>query len=1313
MHSTALPKNTHNNQYSGYLLAIAGISLLLFALTSGTFAVPFTSSEQISHTSNELSVAGQGGLAAGHGVNVTASRARDAVFDAAEGAKGAGNTDTTQAGFSGIGGAKSRDPEPEPAWQEPDAEDGSDGAGGGGVAPSGIYMVEAEPDTSYIFSARGISSDLNLTYEPIVTAMEVDGNCMKIVEHNLSFGGCYDWVEKEITFTTSPNVSEFYVSMNTWECGGTFQVEDVVLEVYEAPLPGISDLGHTAGRTWINWTWVNPVDVRLAYVTVHLNGAYVGVIPDPFYNATGLDSGGCYEIGVRTVDVGGNVSETEVNQTAETAAGDDDDVVAGKIVHATKEDFDGGVMSGVEVQKYGVIALERKNLLENPSFEVESSRNGLADNWGIYNPSGGDYTTTLDTSVFTSGSKSQKIAFSSSGKAIYLMQHIYYVENNTDYTFSADVKIDDPDNMNARLSVELWGGRCIDSSASAVIESTNFSRLNMTVTTTSDTDEIRVLIAMVPKFSDAAGTMWVDSVQLEMNDNPTPYAPCYTTTSGEYISSPTDMGAATTPYKIEWTSSVAEGDLRFQIRSADSLEELNNSSWYGHTSTRDYYARFEGDNLLLNPSLENDFDGDGVPDYSRQMGWGINDVDFTVVDDAYEGSKAVKVGITNYTSGDRRWELLYDGIIEKDSDYLFNLWHKENGNIDSIHIAVGLEKPDGSVIWAYSCKEVSSSIDWKHDTLFFRTPNYEVEKIWINIFIDKEGWIISDAYSLKKVNCDDEWEINPVHNNSRWIQYRIDFSTTDQTYSPSLHDVVIKYGASVPEIHWANVLADDGRQRYAFKPGETANFKVEVLDFKGIANMKHVNISIFDANNNLVLQDSMTEGTDVSSVMRYYEYSYTFPSDAAMGVWRANITAVNNEGQNYSEDVFLKIREPYMYPPQKMTLGAVAYDYGFTGDVHADIEEYRKYPGLEIWKLGIRWDHLEPDHGSFDEDYVNKILEFMDGAYEHGAKVQIAIAQHGWSAWVNDGEVDSNERYTYKPTTRLADTWMQLADRLKDHPALDSYLIINEENHVYDADIYLRGLNKVASSIRAVDDNPNHRITIRPNTADSYIRTRIGQDGIQDYDYGTGTYPTSWAWWFTNYESPISDTSYLRMSRLRSSPLVYGCAGGVGEIGFAKAPRDTFGDEEKLAGFERAMSMAYDQGMDEFMIWDNSGASFADPETYFPMLKAYRDDLVTQPRSSCFDVRTLIDNDEWFYTGSPSTESALNMSEQPYKHLVERLDGDGYSWFYTHSDAAPLQNACYKATINFSEIKGKSEAEQDMLINERLESITPSGTKYL
>lgn len=1255
------------------IIIISCISLVLFTIAFGTHALATTSSED-----NLVANPGFDNVTDSIPLNWTLiSGAGTVAYDAVEGHD---NPGSIQIDVPGTEDAKSGYPKSD--------------------------LIDAQPDTLYTFSAWGKSIAVDGTNAPAVRVVELNSTGGWITQHNLGFSRDSGWEQKQTTFITNPNASKLYVYANIWNSYGTFFVDDIYLsnESTTNPPVSITNLRNITGHTWINWTWtLNPEDASFNHIMVYLNGMWQENTSDSFYNATALLPDNYYELSTRTAGEFGNVNETWVNQTAKTeaetsasASTSTQVAVPKKILHATKEDFDAGTKKGVEVQKYGVITLVRKNLLDNPSFETESTIKGLADKWWIYNPSGGDYTTTLDANTSTSGSKSQKISFNSNSTApLYLGQTLHGVENNTGYTFSADVKIDNPGNMSAKLSVELWGnGKYITASTSAVTESTSFTRLTMTITTTPDTDEIRAIVLLIPNFSGATGAMWVDSAQLEKSDSPTQYAPCYTTTSGEYVSPPIDMGANTTPYKIECTSSVKpEGDVKFQIRSASTLEELNYSPWYGPASTEDYYGRHscEGTDLLLNPSLESDSNSNGIPDYSRHMGWGTNDANFTVVSDAYEGSKAVKVEITNYTSGDRRWEILYEGIIERNSCYLFEVWHKENGNIGDIRIAVSVEKTDGSTSWGYSGRYISSSIDWKHNKLFFRTPNYEVKKIWLEVILAKEGWIISDAYSLKKVNFDDEWSINPVHIKSRWMQYKVDFSTTDLTYSPSVHDVTIKYGASVPEIHWVNVLADDERQKYAFEPGETANFKVEVLDFKGVANIDHVNISIFDTNENLVLQDKMTERADVSDVKRYYEYQYSFPVSAGLGTWKVNITAMNKEGQNCSENVFLKIKEPYISPPQKMTLGVLEC-YGFRCSSAHAIEKYSKYPGVEIWKLSIGWDLLEPDHGSFDESYINKISEFMDGAHENGAKAQIGIQQQFWPVWVSNGNWDNQKIYEYKATMRLANTWMRLADRIKDHPALDSYLIINEENHVYDADIYLRGLNEIASSIRSVDNNLSHRITIRPNTVNSYIRTRIAQDGIQDYDYGAGVYPTSYAWHLDNYESPVSETSYLRMSKLRSSPVAYGCPGGVGEIGFGNTTTDSFGDDERLAAFERAMSIAYDQGMDEFMIWDN-GFGFADPETYFPMLTAFRDELVTQPRSNHFDVRILIDNGEWFYTGSPSTESALNMSNQPYKHLVEMLDEGGYTWFYTHSDAVSLQNISYNVTINLSEM-------------------TPSGKRY-
>ncbi len=589
--------------------------------------------------------------------------------------------------------------------------------------------------------------------------------------------------------------------------------------------------------------------------------------------------------------------------------------------------------------------------------------------------------------------------------------------------------------------------------------------------------------------------------------------------------------------------------------------------------------------------------------------------------------------------------------------------------------------------------------------------------------VGDEGKIYSDEDNIIVIFRKNNVASNMVfHNGLNYSEQKIEFGEKDINSSTAIEIARIQEEKikkdldlmrSGPTLLWINVLDNEGRQKYAYIPGQTANFKIEALDTEGFENIEQVNISIFDPNGNLVQKDITRPGNITSPVEIYYEYQFTFPMNAILGTWKTKIIVTDKEGQTYSDTAILKMRKNYTSPPQKMTLGALE-DYGFFNfrNYNKTIEDYRKYEGLDIWKFSIAWDMLEPEQGKFNEEYIDAILKFMDAAQSTGAKVQIGIAQTWWPAWANNGKDDNRNRYEYEPTKHLANTWMNLSRRIKDHHALDSYLIINEENYVYDADVYLRGLNKIASSIRSIDSNMDHRITIRPNSNDFYIRSRIAQDGIQDYDYGTGVYPTSWAWFLKSYENPISDTSYLRMSSLRSSPLAYGGPGGVGEIGFFHTQKDTFGDNEKLLAFERAMSIAYDQGMDEFMIW-GTGFSFKNPEIYFPRLKEFRDSLVKQPRPGRFDLMILSDNKDWLYKEGNLPVSKLDMNKQPYYHLVKTLDERGYTWFcIKSSNAESIQSISYNATINLSEINGKSVQEQDRIISETLKNITPSGKQY-
>jgi hypothetical protein len=170
------------------------------------------------------------------------------------------------------------------------------------------------------------------------------------------------------------------------------------------------------------------------------------------------------------------------------------------------------------------------------------------------------------------------------------------------------------------------------------------------------------------------------------------------------------------------------------------------------------------------------------------------------------------------------------------------------------------------------------------------------------------------------------------------------------------------------------------------------------------------------------------------------------------------------------------------------------------------IEEFQKWPGIDIWKLSILWEWLEPQKNTYDETCFTHVQAILDAAYQANVKVQLNIAQYWWPSWVgdwsiDDGYADHGLRYT-DPTVNqyLIDAWKNIASRFKNHPALDSYVIINEENYVnwQNKELYVQSTNPVITAIRGVDNT--HRIGIRPNKGEAE-RLYINTYGIHDIDY--------------------------------------------------------------------------------------------------------------------------------------------------------------------------------------------------------------------
>lgn len=188
--------------------------------------------------------------------------------------------------------------------------------------------------------------------------------------------------------------------------------------------------------------------------------------------------------------------------------------------------------------------------------------------------------------------------------------------------------------------------------------------------------------------------------------------------------------------------------------------------------------------------------------------------------------------------------------------------------------------------------------------------------------------------------------------------------------------------------------------------------------------------------------------------------------------------------------------------------------------------------------------------------------------------------------------------------------------------------------------------------------------------------------------------------------NPISQTSFLRMARLRMSPNVFGWPGGIGEIGFfIRKPGDPFGDEERLRGFERALTIAYELGQTDFCCWSDS-FSFSDPATYYPKLAAFRDELVKQPRPARLDVRMLLD------TGAPlfveSNQSALDLAKQPLLPAIRWLDEHGYVWYCSSPEAVPYEAESAVAEVKSSELVGRDAAQ---VLSQKLADVKPSGTE--
>ena len=289
------------------------------------------------------------------------------------------------------------------------------------------------------------------------------------------------------------------------------------------------------------------------------------------------------------------------------------------IVKHEADEFRRGNLRRLTLSETGALVLIRKNLLTNPSFELDDFgtrgiRDGLAAGWAIWGKGYGTYSDLSVPSLVpdaTHGRRAQRIDIKApEGKPLLFLSAVRgerYVKPEQYYTFSADVKVSDPATAKVRLQIQFFShGKWLDGKFSEETADTEYKRLSVTARAPEKTDLIKPVVFVEPVKAGAECSIVVDSVQLEISEAPSDFCAGYSAETGEFISPPIDLGETTRPYRLDCLMShPSPVDIRLQIRSAPTREGLNRAEWLGLAGSDGFYAYYGEDGPpVLETSVE-------------------------------------------------------------------------------------------------------------------------------------------------------------------------------------------------------------------------------------------------------------------------------------------------------------------------------------------------------------------------------------------------------------------------------------------------------------------------------------------------------------------------------------------------------------------------------------------------------------------------------------------------------------------------------------------------------------------------------------
>jgi hypothetical protein len=155
-------------------------------------------------------------------------------------------------------------------------------------------------------------------------------------------------------------------------------------------------------------------------------------------------------------------------------------------------------------------------------------------------------------------------------------------------------------------------------------------------------------------------------------------------------------------------------------------------------------------NLLKNPSLETDADGNQVPDCWQRGGFGTNTATFTLVSDAFDGTRAQNINITSFSSGARRLVSAQDSgacapAVTPGRSYTMTAHYKANVQP---RFSVYYRNTSGTWVWFAESPALPAASTYTQATYTTPAMPSDATAISIGLSLFSVGSLTTDAYTL-------------------------------------------------------------------------------------------------------------------------------------------------------------------------------------------------------------------------------------------------------------------------------------------------------------------------------------------------------------------------------------------------------------------------------------------------------------------------------------------------------------------------------------------------------------------------------------